>query len=90
MPRPYKIKNGTFIGWMAVLLSGGMVACYIIPGSGSTLAPQEWAMAGAWALIGVIFYFREKKKYGDKFGQHVDIEIEYTEEDLASIEANRG
>ena len=90
MPRPYKIRNGTFMGWMAVLLSGGMVACYIIPGSGSTLAPQEWAMAGGWALIGIIFYFREKKKYGDKFGLHTDIEIEYTEEDLASIEANRG
>ena len=89
MPRPYKVKHANFMGWMAVLLSGGMVACYIIPGSGSTLAPQEWAMAGAWALIGIIFYFREKKKYGDKFGTHIDIEIEYTEEDLASIEANK-
>ena len=89
MPRPYKIKNGKFIGWTAVILSGGMVACYIIPGSGSTLAPQEWAMAGAWTLIGAVFYFMEKKKYGKDFGRHVDIEIEYTEEDLAAIEANK-
>lgn len=88
MPRPYRIKNYKFIGWTAVLLSGGMVACYIIPGSGSTLAPQEWAMAGGWAVLGVIFYFREKKRYGEKFGSHTDIEIEYTEEDLAAIRAN--
>ncbi len=89
MPRPYRIKHWKFIGWTAVILSGGMVACYLIPGSGSTLAPQEWAMAGTWALLGVVFYFMEKKKYGDEFGAHVDIEIEYTEEDLAAIEANR-
>ena len=89
MPRPYKVKHWKFMGVTAVLLSGGMVACYVIPGSGSTLAWQEWCMAGAWTLIGVIFYFKEKKKYGEKFGSHVDIEIEYSEEDLASIAANK-
>ena len=89
MPRPLVVKNYKLIGWLAVILSGGMVVCYIIPGSGSTLAPQEWAMAGGWALLGAIFYFREKKKYGKDFGKHVDIEIEYSEEDLISIKENQ-
>lgn len=89
MPRPLVVKNHKFIGWMAVILSGGMVLCYIIPGSGSTLAPQEWAMAGGWSLLGLIFYLKEKKRYGAEFGKHVDIEIEYSEEDLKSIKENQ-
>lgn len=34
------------VGVIAVLLSGFMVAMYIIPGSGSNLVVQEWAMVG--------------------------------------------
>jgi hypothetical protein len=45
-----------------------MVAMYIIPGSGSTLTPQEWIMAGAWALIGAGFYIHNKRKYKERFG----------------------
>ena len=89
MPRPYKVKNYKFVGTMAIILSGAMVLMYIIPGSGSTLAPQEWAIAGGWTLLGVIFYILNKKKYGDEFGRHIDIEIEYTEEDMAAIDSNK-
>lgn len=86
MPRPYKIKHYKAVGACAVLMSGAMVAMYLIPGSGCTLAPQEWAIAGGWTLLGVAFYFRNKKKYGAEFGRHVDVEIEYTEEDIRSLE----
>jgi len=86
MPRPYKIRHYKLVGTCAVVMSGAMVAMYLIPGSGSTLAPQEWAIAGAWTLLGVVFYFRNKRKYGEEFGRHIDVEIEYAEEDLKSME----
>ena len=89
MPRPYKIKNYKFVGYTAVVLSGAMVLMYIIPGSGATLMPQEWVMAGGWALLGVIFYIRNKKKYGAEFGAHIDIEIQYSEEDMAAIATHK-
>ena len=51
MERPYKVKNYKFIGAMAVLMSGFMVAMYLIPGSGATLVWQEagvcWAQYSA-------------------------------------------
>lgn len=86
MPRPYKIRHYKLVGGCAVVMSGAMVAMYLIPGSGSTLVLQEWLIAGAWTLLGVIFYFRNKRKYGEEFGRHIDVEIEYAEEDLCSME----
>ena len=53
-----------------------MVAMYIIPGSGSNLVPQEWAMAGGWAVLGVVFFVICKLKYKEKFASHIDVEVE--------------
>lgn len=72
MPRPYKIRHGKFVGTMAVILSGGMIAMYIIPGSGATLSAQEWGMAGGWFLLGIVFYMGMKHKYGASFAKHAD------------------
>lgn len=85
MKRPYKVKHYLPVGIMAVLMSGAMVAMYIIPGSGSTLAWQEWAMAGGWALLGGIFFVICKIKYKEKFASHVDVIIddEIVEEEAA-------
>ena len=85
MKRPYKVKHYLPVGIMAVLMSGAMVAMYIIPGSGSTLAWQEWAMAGGWALLGGIFFVICKVKYKEKFASHVDVIIddEIVEEEAA-------
>lgn len=85
MKRPYKVKHYLPVGIMAVLMSGAMVTMYIIPGSGSTLAWQEWAMAGGWALLGGIFFVICKIKYKEKFASHVDVIIddEIVEEEAA-------
>lgn len=87
MERPYKVKGATFVGVMAVLMSGCMVLVYCIPNSGGTLVSQEWMMVGGWTLLGVIFYFVSKSKYKDTFGVLVEI---ISDEDAASLmpEAN--
>lgn len=89
MPRPYKVKHYKFVGCMAVLMSGAMVLMYLLPGSGSTLTIQEWGMAGGWSLLGLVFYVANKVRYGEKFGYHTDIEIEYSEADMMSIQLEK-
>lgn len=73
MKRPYKVKHYKFVGVMAVLMSGMMVVMYIIPNSGCALVAQEWAMAGGWCILGVIFFAVCKLKYKEKFGSHIDV-----------------
>ena len=89
MPRPYRVKHYKFVGIMAAVLSGGMVSMYLIPGSGSTLVTQEWLMAGGWALMGAVFFAINKKKYGEQFGKHLDIAVEYSAEDLEAMREHK-
>ena len=68
MHRPFMVKHYKFVGITASILSGLMVALYLIPGSGSSLTIQEWIIVGGWAFLGVVFYIICKRHYGDKFG----------------------
>lgn len=80
MPRPYKVKHYKIVGAIACIMSGIMVVLYAIPGSGCTLAPQEWAIAGGWGALGVVFYVFCKAKYKEKFATHIDVASEELEE----------
>lgn len=82
MPRPYKVPAYKFVGTMAVLMSGFMVLMYCIPGSGGNLIWQEWGMVGAWSLLGFVFYFVCRKKYGESFGTLVEL---ISDEDAATL-----
>lgn len=82
MPRPYRVKHYKFVGTMAVLLSGFMVAMYIIPGSGGTLALQEWGMVFAWSALGAVFFVLCKRKYKESFGTLVEL---ISDEDAATL-----
>lgn len=68
LKRPYKVKHYKFVGITAAILSGFMVILYLIPGSGSSLAVQEWIIVGGWALLGLVFYAVCKKRYKESFG----------------------
>lgn len=74
MARPYKVKAGKFVGFMAVLMAGFMTLLYIVPASFSAaLVWQEWVVVGIWLALGVFFYFYSKKKYGAEFGRDIFI-----------------
>ncbi len=74
MDRPYKVKNGTFVGVMAVAMAGFMALLYIIPASFSAaLVWQEWIVVGIWLGLGAFFYAYSKKKYGAEFGRDIFI-----------------
>lgn len=78
MKRPYKVKHGKLIGVIAVILSGILSALYVIPlpFSSSALIWQEWIVVGVWIALGVGFYAYSKKKYGEEFGKHIDVELD--------------
>ncbi|HJP52779.1 MAG TPA: amino acid permease [Pseudomonadales bacterium] len=57
MQRPFKLRYGMTIGYLALLMSIGLFVIYL-PGSPSALLwPYEWAMVLGWILLGVIFYW---------------------------------
>jgi amino acid transporter len=85
MPRPYKVSAYRFVGVMAVLMSGFMVVCYLVPASGSALAWQEWLMTGSWCLLGVVFYVACRVKYKEKFGSLVEI---ISDADAAALQSS--
>ena len=82
LARPYKVPAYKFVGTMAVLMSGFMVICYMIPASGSALVWQEWLIAGGWCLLGVVFFVASKIKYKDMFGILINI---ISDEDAATL-----
>jgi APA family basic amino acid/polyamine antiporter len=56
MPRPFRLKHGVPIGWLALLGSLGLLMLYL-PGSPSALLwPVEWGLVGAWFVLGWVFY----------------------------------
>lgn len=65
--RPYQVKNYKFVGITASILSGLMVALYLIPGSGCTMTAEEWIIVGGWAVLGFVFYIICKRHYGERF-----------------------
>jgi amino acid transporter len=55
MPRPFRLRHGTVLGGIGILLSLGIALLYM-PGSPSALRPQEWIIVGLWVVAGLILY----------------------------------
>lgn len=69
LDRPYCVKKYRTVGACAVILSGFMVMMYVAPGTGCTLAPVEWIIAGGWIILGGFFFMISKSRYKEKFGK---------------------
>ncbi|MGD2128827.1 MAG: amino acid permease [Lysobacterales bacterium] len=56
MPRPFRLRHGNTIGWLATLSSLGLFALYL-PGSPSALQwPVEWSLVLLWFAAGLVLY----------------------------------
>ena len=56
LERPYKVRYGKTVGWLALVLSLGICVLYF-PGSPSALIwPQEWGIIFFWLLLGAVLY----------------------------------
>lgn len=63
MVRPFRLKGGTTLGWIAIILSIGVTALYM-PGMPSALGMHEWIIIGGWIILGFIFYSMSMAKFG--------------------------
>jgi len=74
MHRPYRVRRGRAVGTMAVLTSGLMALCYLVPlpFSSCTLCSEEWVITGGWIALGVLFYFVSRRQHGAQFGMPAD------------------
>jgi amino acid transporter len=55
MPRPYRLRNGKFMGGLGILLALALCVLYL-PGSPSALVMEEWIVVLAWCLLGLVFF----------------------------------
>jgi APA family basic amino acid/polyamine antiporter len=56
MERPYRVRNGRIVGWLALILSLAIATLYM-PGSPAALVwPHEWMIVLAWVLLGAAMY----------------------------------
>jgi len=54
MARPYRVRFGTLVGGLALVLSVGVAMLYL-PGSPAALVwPHEWLIVLGWAALGAI------------------------------------
>jgi basic amino acid/polyamine antiporter, APA family len=64
MKRPFLLRGGGVIGWVALLMSIGICVLYM-PGMPSALVwPYEWVIILVWAILGVVLYKVSMKSYG--------------------------
>ena len=73
LKRPYRVRHASWVGIMAVLMSGFMAAMYLIPGSACTLVWQEMVIVVGWTLLGIFLGIRGKRLYKDSFASGMDI-----------------
>ncbi len=78
MRRPYRVRRGRVIGALAVLTSGLMALCYLVPLSFSncTLCPEEWVITGGWIALGAALYVVSRRRHGAQFGVQTQLELE--------------
>lgn len=66
MERPFYLRGGSVVGWIAVLMSLGVCILYM-PGMPSALIwPYEWVIIILWAILGAILYKVSMNKYEPK------------------------
>jgi amino acid transporter len=65
MPRPYLVKNGKFVGVMAIVLSGLMAVMYLPMAPAALVWPYEWVIIIGWTVLGAVFYVWAKATYGE-------------------------
>jgi amino acid transporter len=64
MDRPFKVAQGTFVGYAAFVLSIGIAILYL-PGSPAALVwPYEWAIFLVWSAFGAVLYIWALLVYG--------------------------
>ena len=72
LQRPFRVRKGWIIGWLAAIMAGFMALMYVIPGTNCSMIWQEWVIVGGWYIIGLLMAIRAVRRYGDDFSSGMD------------------
>jgi len=65
LERPFKTPGGILTGVIGAVLVAIVVLIPLIPGTSMSLEwPVEYGILGGWIVLGVLFYFISKKRWG--------------------------
>ena len=56
MPRPFRIRHGSVIGWIALVMALGLFTLYLPWSPAALVWPYEWAIVLGWAVLGALLY----------------------------------
>ena len=56
MPRPFKLRHGKVVGYIALTMSMGLFTLYLPWSPSALIWPYEWAMVLGWIVLGAVFY----------------------------------
>ncbi|MFD1796221.1 amino acid permease [Paracoccus aurantiacus] len=87
MPRPFRVANGSLVGWGALILALGIIVLYM-PGSPAALVwPYEWAIVGGWSILGLCFYLWSRIRHPGASDAMIAAEIATGHTDTAEMPA---
>ena len=61
LERPYRLKQGKLIGYLALFASLALIALYLPSSPSALIWPWEWLIFLGWALLGLALYASTKK-----------------------------
>ncbi len=65
LERPFKVKHGTIVGYIAVAITIFFITLYLPIGPGSLVWPYEWGLVLGWSIIGIVLAVIAKTSYGN-------------------------
>lgn len=57
MARPYRVRNGTLIGCLALALSLALISLYLPWSPAALVWPHEWLIVLGWCVLGLVFHW---------------------------------
>ncbi len=61
MDRPYRVKNGRLVGYLAFALSIALASLYLPWSPAALVWPQEWIIVIGWCALGLLFHWFSAK-----------------------------
>lgn len=62
MARPYRVRNGKLIGYMAFVLSIAIATLYLPWSPAALVWPHEWLIVLGWSALGLVFHWLSKNQ----------------------------
>jgi APA family basic amino acid/polyamine antiporter len=62
MERPFRVRHGVIVGWLALLLSIGLFCLYLPFSPSALLWPYEWAVVLLGSALGLVFYVQAVRR----------------------------